>query len=97
MCKRGIDLEIMRLKQHAILNDSRHYYSFEQSQFVVSLVASSKSKNSATQNGVRDHGIQTDRLSVIDFELSGKKRWLLFHNEQVLQCSSEGFFFVCEE
>lgn len=46
----------------------------------------------ATQNGVRDHGIQTDRLSVIDFELSGKKRWLLFHNEQVLQCSSEGFF-----
>lgn len=46
MCKRGIYLEIMRLKQNAILNDSRHYYSFEQSQFVVSLVASSKSKNS---------------------------------------------------
>lgn len=38
MCKRGIDLEIMRLKQNAILNDSRHYYSFEQSQFAVSLV-----------------------------------------------------------
>lgn len=46
----------------------------------------------ATQNGVRDHGIQTDRLSGIDFELSGKKRWLLFHNEQVLQCSYEGVF-----
>lgn len=28
----------MRLKQNAILNDSRHYYSFEQSQFAVSLV-----------------------------------------------------------
>lgn len=93
MCKRGIDLEIMRLKQNAILNDSRHYKPIRS---LFSRVLEKQELRlmaiTATQNGVRDHGIQTDRLSVIDFELSGKKRWLLFHNEQVLQCSSEGFF-----
>lgn len=102
MCKRGIDLEIMRLKQNAILSDSRHYYSFEQSQFVVSLVASSKSKNSVKwRSPLRKMAYeitefkQTDcRLLILNF--LERSAGCFFITNKYFNVVLRGFF-VCEE